>query len=146
MFLLFRRQHHLVVTNYFSFLLDDNWVHVILPIYHLKKKLHINIMNKQPALVIFQTSIIQSVLSTSITVWFGSATRQDRDRLQQIGLQRKSLGQICPPSWTFTGLDSGIAAEPQTQTNCSDCFPLVGATELCLPNHQIQKQFLTPFP
>ena len=34
-------------------------------------------------LIIFYTAIIQSVLTASITVWFGSATRQDRDRLQR---------------------------------------------------------------
>ena len=37
----------------------------------------------QELLVTFYTAIIQSVLCTSITVWFGSATRQDRHRLQR---------------------------------------------------------------
>ena len=31
----------------------------------------------------FYTAIIQSVLSTSITVWFAAATQQDRKRLQR---------------------------------------------------------------
>nr|BAB83841.1 ReO_6 [Oryzias latipes] len=38
----------------------------------------------QGLLTIFYTAIIQSVLTTSITVWFGSATRHDRNRLQRI--------------------------------------------------------------
>ena len=33
-------------------------------------------------LITFYTAIIQPVLCTSITVWFGSATKQDRVRLQ----------------------------------------------------------------
>ncbi|KAI3368297.1 hypothetical protein L3Q82_008009 [Scortum barcoo] len=32
---------------------------------------------------LFYTAIIQSVLCTSVTVWFGSATKQDRNRLQR---------------------------------------------------------------
>ena len=35
----------------------------------------------QELLIIFYTAIIQSVLTMSITVWFGSSTRHDRDRL-----------------------------------------------------------------
>ncbi|KAI3371617.1 hypothetical protein L3Q82_024182, partial [Scortum barcoo] len=37
----------------------------------------------QELLIQFYTAIIQSVLCTSITVWFGSATKQDRNRLQR---------------------------------------------------------------
>ncbi|KAM9355553.1 BCL2 modifying factor 1 isoform 1-T2 [Pholidichthys leucotaenia] len=38
----------------------------------------------QELLVVFYTAIIQSVLCFSITVWFGSATKQDKTRLQRI--------------------------------------------------------------
>uniref|UniRef100_A0A8C5H1V1 Reverse transcriptase domain-containing protein n=1 Tax=Gouania willdenowi TaxID=441366 RepID=A0A8C5H1V1_GOUWI len=38
----------------------------------------------QELLIMFYTSIIQSVLCTSITVWFGSTTKLDRHRLQRI--------------------------------------------------------------
>uniref|UniRef100_A0A8C5GZH2 Reverse transcriptase domain-containing protein n=1 Tax=Gouania willdenowi TaxID=441366 RepID=A0A8C5GZH2_GOUWI len=38
----------------------------------------------QELLIMFYTSIIQSVLCTSITVWFGSSTKLDRHRLQRI--------------------------------------------------------------
>ncbi|KAI3355899.1 hypothetical protein L3Q82_004448 [Scortum barcoo] len=37
----------------------------------------------QELLMKFYTTIIQSVLCTSITMWFGSATKQDRNRLQR---------------------------------------------------------------
>ncbi len=36
----------------------------------------------QELLIQFYTAITQSALCTSITFWFGSATRQDRNRLQ----------------------------------------------------------------
>ena len=32
----------------------------------------------------FYSAVIESVLSTSITVWFGNATKQDTHRLQRI--------------------------------------------------------------
>jgi len=38
----------------------------------------------QELLILFYSAIIQSVLCSSITVWFGSATKQDRVRLQRI--------------------------------------------------------------
>ncbi|KAI3352705.1 hypothetical protein L3Q82_020170, partial [Scortum barcoo] len=37
----------------------------------------------QELLIQFYTAMIQSVLCTSITVWFGSATKQERNRLQR---------------------------------------------------------------
>ncbi|XP_069545532.1 uncharacterized protein [Brachyistius frenatus] len=37
----------------------------------------------QELLIHFYSAIIQSVLCTSVTVWFGSATKQDRNRLQR---------------------------------------------------------------
>src|SRR4029434_507697 len=37
----------------------------------------------QELLIMFYTAVIESVLCTSITVWFGSATKQDRNRLQR---------------------------------------------------------------
>ena len=37
----------------------------------------------QELLIKFYTAVIESVLCTSITVWFGSATKLDRNRLQR---------------------------------------------------------------
>lgn len=41
---------------------------------------HINVL----VLVLVYTAIIESVLTTSITIWFGSATKHDRHRLHRI--------------------------------------------------------------
>ncbi|KAI3362516.1 hypothetical protein L3Q82_012829 [Scortum barcoo] len=48
----------------------------------------------QELLIQFYATIIQSVLCTSITVWFGSATKQDRNRLQQTA--EKIIGASLP--------------------------------------------------
>ncbi|PJC91252.1 hypothetical protein CUC44_20930, partial [Aeromonas lusitana] len=37
----------------------------------------------QELLLQFYSAVIESVLCTSITVWFGAATKQDRTRLQR---------------------------------------------------------------
>ncbi|KAI3355997.1 hypothetical protein L3Q82_017268, partial [Scortum barcoo] len=51
----------------------------------------------QELLIQFYTAIIQSVLCTSITVWFGSATKQDRNRLQQtVRTAEKIIGASLP--------------------------------------------------
>ncbi|KAI3376906.1 hypothetical protein L3Q82_000156 [Scortum barcoo] len=51
----------------------------------------------QELLIQFYTTIIQSVLSTSITVWFGSATKQDRNRLQRtVRTAEKIIGASLP--------------------------------------------------
>ena len=52
----------------------------------------------QELLIMFYTSIIQSVLCTSITVWFGSATKLDKHRLQRtIRTAEKIIGVDLPP-------------------------------------------------
>ncbi|KAI3374205.1 hypothetical protein L3Q82_006064 [Scortum barcoo] len=51
----------------------------------------------QELLIQFYTTIIQSVLCTSITVWFGSTTKQDRNRLQQtVRTAEKIIGASLP--------------------------------------------------
>src|SRR4029434_5078540 len=37
----------------------------------------------QDLLIMFYTAVIESVLCTSITVWFGSAAKRDKNRLQR---------------------------------------------------------------
>ena len=88
----------------------------------------------------FYSAIIQSVICTSITVWFGSATKRDRARLQRtMGLQRGSLELTFPPSRTCTGSGSGKGQQKSLQTphilvtNCSTSFRLVGDTGHCSP-------------
>uniref|UniRef100_A0AAQ6IR24 Reverse transcriptase domain-containing protein n=1 Tax=Anabas testudineus TaxID=64144 RepID=A0AAQ6IR24_ANATE len=51
-------------------------------LYFLRQLMKFNL--PQELLTMFYTAIIQSVLCTSITVWFGSATKQDRHRLQRV--------------------------------------------------------------
>ncbi|KAK0148957.1 putative RNA-directed DNA polymerase from transposon BS [Merluccius polli] len=51
----------------------------------------------QELLIQFYTAIIQSVLCTSVTVWFGSATNQDRNRLQRtVRTAEKIIGANLP--------------------------------------------------
>src|SRR4029434_516794 len=46
---------------------------------HLLRKYNL----PQELLILFYTAVIESVLRTSITVWFGSATKLDKKRLQR---------------------------------------------------------------
>ena len=51
----------------------------------------------QELLIQFQMAIVQSVLCTSIIVWFGSATKQDRSRLKlTIRTAEKIIGARLP--------------------------------------------------
>ncbi|KAF7710218.1 hypothetical protein HF521_009090 [Silurus meridionalis] len=46
----------------------------------------------QELLIQFYTAVIESVLCSSITIWFGAATKQDRNRLQKtVKTAEKSL-------------------------------------------------------
>ena len=51
----------------------------------------------QDLLIQFYTATVQSVLCTSIIVWVGSATKQDRNRLKQtIRTAEKIIGAKLP--------------------------------------------------
>ncbi len=78
--------------------------------------LQLSKFNLPQGLIQFHTEIIQSVLCTSITVWFGSAIEQDRNRFnRQSGLQE----------WQQISLQTDHALN----TTCPNFSPLVGATE-----------------
>ncbi len=88
------------------------------------------------------SAIIESVLCSSITVWFGSATKTDIRRLQRtvrtaeriIGTPLPSLQELTPPEWG-KGLRKSLWT-PQTQLTLSlYCYPLASATD-----HWAQKQ------
>nr|XP_023693192.1 polymeric immunoglobulin receptor-like [Paramormyrops kingsleyae] len=49
----------------------------------LKWQSNISSILKKELLIQFYSAVIESVLCSSITVWFGAATKQDRNRLQQ---------------------------------------------------------------
>src|SRR4029434_10772867 len=51
----------------------------------------------QDLLIMFYTAVIESVLCTSITVWFGSATKLDKNRLQRtVRSAEKIIGANLP--------------------------------------------------
>src|SRR4029434_2833104 len=101
----------------------------------------------QDLLIMFYTAVIESVLCTSVTVWFRSATQLDKHRLTP---QKRSSVPTCPPSKTCTPPESGNGQEKSLQTphtpdtNYSNSSPLVDATDHCSPKPQTQKQFLPP--
>ncbi|KAI3353757.1 hypothetical protein L3Q82_004989 [Scortum barcoo] len=64
----------------------------------------------QELLIQFYTAIIQSVLCTSITVWFGSATKQDRNRLQRT-VRTAEKNHHCQPA-----LHSGLVRVQSQET------------------------------
>ena len=91
-------------------------------------------------LTTFYSAIIQSVICTSITVWFVHPPNGiGPDCNGQLGLQRGSLELTFPPSRTCTGPGSGKGQQKSLQTphilvtNCSTSFPLVGDTGHCSP-------------
>src|SRR4029434_6532314 len=101
----------------------------------------------QELLVQFYTAVIESVLCTSITVWFGSATKLDRKRLQ-----RTVRSATCPPSRTCTPPESGNEQGKSLQTHhtlditCSNFSPLVGTTEHCTTKSPDTKTVSSPSP
>ncbi|XP_053713176.1 uncharacterized protein LOC128754516 [Synchiropus splendidus] len=63
-------------------------------------------------LVEFYTAIIQSILTSSITVWYNSATSRDKSRLQHIDPETCRSDQSRPFSpWTWTVCSSSLWQE-----------------------------------
>ncbi|XP_056156096.1 sodium/bile acid cotransporter 7 isoform X3 [Lampris incognitus] len=89
----------------------------------------------QELLIQFYTAIIQSGLCTSITVWSGSATKQDRDRPQRTVRSVEKITGANLPSiqdlYTSPESGNGQAASLQTHhtlvTTCSNSSPLAAA-------------------
>ena len=107
----------------------------------------------QDLLSMFYTAVIESVLCTSITVWFGSATKLiGTDSNGQSGLQKRSSVPTCPPSKTCTPPESGNGQEKSLQTphtpdtNYSNSSPLVDATDHCSPKPPDTKTVSSPSP
>ncbi len=88
----------------------------------------------------FYSAIIESILWTSITVWFSSATKSDLRRLHRVaGLLRESLVQPSPlskncthPEWA-KGLAKSLWTPHIQHTPSLNCYRLVDATELWAP-------------
>lgn len=91
----------------------------------------------QELLITFQTSMIQSMLCTSITTWFRSATKLDRHRT--IRSAEKIIGVSLPSSRTCACPRSGSGRMTYIQTphtphiNFLNSPCLVGTTEHCTP-------------
>ncbi len=90
----------------------------------------------------FYSAIIVSVLCSSITVWFGSATKTDIRRLQQTGLLRGLSVPLCPASKNFKSLWT-----PHTQLILSlNCCPLAGVTDHWAPKQPDTRTVFSPRP
>ncbi len=89
----------------------------------------------QELLIQFHSAIIESVLCSSITVWFGSATKTDIRRLQRtVRTAERIIKNYTPPEWG-KGLRKSLWT-PHTQLTLSlYCCPLAGVTD-----HWAQKQ------
>ncbi len=80
----------------------------------------------QELLIQFYTAIIQSALCTSITVWFGSATKQDRNTPQCTDRTAEKN------PWCQTSLQIHHTLD----TTCSNFSPLVGAKDAKTTRHK----------
>ena len=106
----------------------------------------------QELLIQFYTAVIESVLCTSITVWFRPPNWIGIDSSGQSGLQERSSVPTCPPSKTCTPPESGNGQEKSLQTphtldtTYSNSSPLVGATDLCSPKPPDTKTVSSPSP
>ncbi len=89
----------------------------------------------QELLIQFYSAIIESVLCSSITVWFGSATKTDIRRLQRtVRTAERIIKNFTPPEWGKELRKS--LWTPHTQLTLSlYCCPLASATD-----HGAQKQ------
>ncbi len=99
----------------------------------------------------FYSDIIESVLCTSITVWFSSATKSDLRRLQRVvRTAERIISTTLPlskncihPEWA-KGQAKSLWTPHIHHTPSLNCYCLVNATELWAPGQQTQKQFLSP--
>ncbi len=88
----------------------------------------------------FYSAIIESILCTSITVWFSSATKSDLRRLrrvvrtvERIIVQPSPLSKNCTyPEWA-KGLAKSLWTPHIQHTPSLNCYLLVDATELWAP-------------
>ncbi|XP_041920775.1 uncharacterized protein LOC121684769 [Alosa sapidissima] len=133
----------------------------------LKWSLHINTIQKKAQqrlyflrqlrkfnlelLTTFYSAIIQSVICTSITVWFGSAIKRGRARLQRtIRAAERIIGADLPSiqdlyrSRVSKRVEKSVQISHILVTNCSTSFPLVDDTGHWLPKPADTKQLLPP--
>ncbi len=94
----------------------------------------------QELLIQFYSAIIESVLCTSITVWFSLATKSDLRRLRRVvRTAEQIIGTTSPlsknctyPEWA-KGLAKSLWTPHIQHTPSLNCYSLVDATELWAP-------------
>ncbi len=80
----------------------------------------------------FYSAIIESVLCTSITVWFSSATKSDLNLSKSL-VHPSTLSKNCTyPEWA-KGLAKSLWTPHIQHTSSLNCYRLVNATELWAP-------------
>ncbi|KAL0193319.1 hypothetical protein M9458_011615, partial [Cirrhinus mrigala] len=101
----------------------------------------------------FYSAIIRSVLCSSITVWFGSATKTDIRRLQRTVKAAERIFGIPLPNLhdLYTSRvrkrAKKITLENHTQPTLSlNCCPLADATERCAPKQPDTRTVFSPKP
>ena len=107
----------------------------------------------QELLILFYTAVIKSVLCTSITVWFGSATKLDKNRLQRtVRSAGKIIGANLPTiqdlytSRVRKRQEKSLQTPHTLDTTYSNSSPLVSATDLCSPKPPDTKTVSSPSP
>ncbi len=102
----------------------------------------------------FYSAVIESVLCSSITVWFGSASKSDIRRLRGLlGQQKGSLVCTCPafricttPEWRNGQVTSSQTPLTLDTTTCLHFSLQADATDLCALEHLGIKTVFSPMP
>ncbi len=77
----------------------------------------------------FYSCVVESVLSSCITVWYGSTTVRDRKRLQRVVETAEKIIRTSLPSLQFTGeLPPSLRTPPTHNMDCSHSYPHSGGT------------------
>ncbi len=87
----------------------------------------------QELLIQFYSAIVESILCTSITVWFSSATKYDLRRLRRVvRTAERIIGNCTHPEWA-KGLAKSLWTPHIKHTPSLNCYHLVDATALWAP-------------
>ncbi len=102
----------------------------------------------------FYSAVIESVLCSSITVWFGSASKSDIRRLQRtvrtaeriIGVHLPSLQDLYYSRVKRNGQVTSSQTPLTLDTTCLCFSPQADATDLCALEHLGIKTVFSPMP
>ncbi len=97
----------------------------------------------QELLIQFYSAIVESVLCTSITVWFSSATKSDLRRLRRVvRTAERIIGNCTHPEWA-KGLAKSLWTPHIQHTSSLNCYHLVDDTELWAPERPDTETVIT---